>query len=81
MRETRIMTAWNTPAALDEDEVVFDQYAYRRVSRTRMSSVTLSYPINDTATVFLGYERHDSLWAFKSYSSDIMRLGLVKRYH
>ena len=69
-----------SPPTLDDDETVFGQYAYRRVSRTRMSSVTLGYPISDSATVFLGYERYDALWTVRSYAGEILRAGIVKRY-
>lgn len=65
---------------LDDEETVYGQYAYRRVSRTRMSSVTLGYPISDNATVFLGYERYDALWIVRSYAGEILRIGIVKSY-
>lgn len=68
------------PPAPVAREYTFDQYAYRRTSRTRLTSLNLNYPISDSATVFLGYERQDTTWFYKSYPNDILRVGLAKRY-
>lgn len=70
-----------SPPSLDETGTVFHQDAYRRVSKTNMSSVTLGYPVNDSSTVFMGYERYNALWINLSYEGEILRMGIVKSYH
>lgn len=69
------------PSAPSAYENTFDMIAYRRVSRTRMLSYTLSYPLSNNKTVFARIERHDTNWAWKNYPNDIYSAGFLWRIH
>lgn len=72
-------SGFTIPIPPSSHEDVFDLYAYRRPSRTRMISSTLSYPLNNSTTAFITVERHDTVWSYKSYPNDILRAGMVHR--